>query len=415
MQTSHRILLALLFSLSFLWPDLSSGQTPAKKNGDVYREFFDRYKIPHELQREEVGLYLQRMNWQLETARKDDWRAATTHPARFGRYCDWSEVELTYSLRIDDRTKNYYLFTMNIRQHCKDNLISNMRFEGLMSFYADGRLRGYDSPLWVLSFAEKEDGLGELFFPHIHGGDGNPDRDNRIKWNDKGKIVFDDYKAHGEDFWEGMMANTDMDYLEDLKTLSQQRRRETPCAPVTVGKRDRQTDLLLQIPREEKKYEPLLKNCVEFVETLNSGSVSRLLHIGGFDAKIHDIPEAVFHFNGNIVCDVAVAQVLGTPRPWGKYLAFDNEGRIKLWMEGSLQETTLPQDSETQSAKYGIDGNGVEIRFHPTGYPACYKTIVRNRLFGRQLEWNEKGELLSDVDLDIPQPWPDAPKTEEDK
>ncbi|MDR3267251.1 MAG: hypothetical protein LBT24_06760 [Tannerella sp.] len=57
-----------------------------------------------------------------------------------------------------------------------------------------------------------------------------------------------------------------------------------------------------------------------------------------------------------------------------------------------------------------LNGTGIEVKFHPTGYPASYKTIVRNRLFGRQIEWNDKGEVISDVDLDIPKPWADAPK-----
>ncbi|MDR0610642.1 MAG: hypothetical protein LBG58_11065, partial [Planctomycetaceae bacterium] len=63
--------------------------------------------------------------------------------------------------------------------------------------------------------------------------------------------------------------------------------------------------------------------------------------------------------------------------------------------------------------KVPLIGNGTEVKFHPTGYPASYKTIVRNRLFGRQIEWNDKGEVISDIDLDIPKPWLDAPKKEE--
>jgi hypothetical protein len=53
---------------------------------------------------------------------------------------------------------------------------------------------------------------------------------------------------------------------------------------------------------------------------------------------------------------------------------------------------------------------GVEVTFHPNGYPAHYRTIIRNRLFGRQIEWNDKGEVVSDVDLDIPKTWADASK-----
>lgn len=61
-----------------------------------------------------------------------------------------------------------------------------------------------------------------------------------------------------------------------------------------------------------------------------------------------------------------------------------------------------------------LESNGVQIKFHTNGTPSTYKTIVRNRLFGRQIEWDEKGNVISDVDLDIPKPWPGAPKSPEE-
>jgi hypothetical protein len=38
---------------------------------------------------------------------------------------------------------------------------------------------------------------------------------------------------------------------------------------------------------------------------------------------------------------------------------------------------------------------------------------VNNRLYGRQIEWNNKGELIYDIDLDIPKEWKNAPKKDE--
>lgn len=60
-----------------------------------------------------------------------------------------------------------------------------------------------------------------------------------------------------------------------------------------------------------------------------------------------------------------------------------------------------------------LNGNGIVIKFFSDGTPSTYKTIVRNRLFGRQIEWDEKGNVISDVDLDIPKPWSGAPKSQE--
>ncbi|MDR3267239.1 MAG: hypothetical protein LBT24_06700 [Tannerella sp.] len=110
--------------------------------------------------------------------------------------------------------------------------------------------------------------------------------------------------------------------------------------------------------------------------------------------------------------------------PDGK-LAFYYEGFLEhqMYMSDKNGKMLLSFSSEEQSVlekeakeysyfveKFVPCGNGIEVKFHPTGYPASYKTIVKNRLFGRQIAWNDKGEVISDVDLDIPKPWTDAPK-----
>jgi hypothetical protein len=92
----------------------------------------------------------------------------------------------------------------------------------------------------------------------------------------------------------------------------------------------------------------------------------------------------------------------------GYAYAKNHDGMPTLYLEGKI---IAPDKFDGVPSLYET---GIIIRFHPTGYPASYKTIVNNRLFGRQIEWNDKGEVLSDVDLDIPKPWADAPKKEED-
>jgi hypothetical protein len=90
------------------------------------------------------------------------------------------------------------------------------------------------------------------------------------------------------------------------------------------------------------------------------------------------------------------------------YAFANNSNRLPiLYLEGFIKRP------EQFNGIPSLDGKGIEVKFHSTGYPASYKTIVRNRLFGRQIEWNDKGEVISDIDLDIPKPWLDAPKNSE--
>ena len=82
--------------IGLLLANLSLGQNVANEVSAMHQKLFDRYKIPKELQREEIGQFLHHMDWHLETIRKNEWRAATQHPARFGDYGDWSDVRLTF-------------------------------------------------------------------------------------------------------------------------------------------------------------------------------------------------------------------------------------------------------------------------------------------------------------------------------
>jgi hypothetical protein len=104
----------------------------------------------------------------------------------------------------------------------------------------------------------------------------------------------------------------------------------------------------------------------------------------------------------------------------GYVFEYDEKNRLRSYICGVHtpiddlgQIRTFPSPSPTRDGpypRYAINGDGIEVKFHSTGYPASYKTIVRNRLFGRQIEWDEKGNVISDVDLDIPMPWADVPK-----
>jgi hypothetical protein len=107
----------------------------------------------------------------------------------------------------------------------------------------------------------------------------------------------------------------------------------------------------------------------------------------------------------------------------GYFLRFSPEGRILAYSEGIMHKLSDIRDIDDSIDDYFtttewivfdqclVIEKGVEIFFHGNGFPSKYCTHVkRNRLFGRQIEWNDKGEVISDVDLDIPKPWADAPK-----
>jgi hypothetical protein len=110
----------------------------------------------------------------------------------------------------------------------------------------------------------------------------------------------------------------------------------------------------------------------------------------------------------------------------GYNLSIGENGMILAYAEGKVQygekrefENFYKNQGKSRQYYWHMLNNfyvlekGIEVTFHSNGYPANYRTVVNNRLYGRQIEWNDKGELISDVDLDIPKEWKDAPKRNE--
>jgi hypothetical protein len=119
----------------------------------------------------------------------------------------------------------------------------------------------------------------------------------------------------------------------------------------------------------------------------------------------------------------------------GYFLRFSPEGNVLTYAEGVMHDVVKLSDIGEPPAPREIDDSansidsyfnttewmvfdrclviekGVEVLFHKNGFPSNYRTHARHdRLYGRQIEWNDKGEVVSDVDLDIPKEWKDAPK-----
>ncbi|MDR3233265.1 MAG: hypothetical protein LBT46_06345 [Planctomycetaceae bacterium] len=155
-----------------------------------------------------------------------------------------------------------------------------------------------------------------------------------------------------------------------------------------------------------------LTNISEYYEAIRGGEVKKLLAVSGFRERPRDTIYIHFTFSKKTLRSVVCEQLLNKGR-YACCLLFNEQGQLQQYLLGLLmkvKENENIQAEVTGQPQYQIDGSGIEVKFHPTGYPASYKTIVKNRLFGRQIAWNAKGEVISDVDLDIPRPWTDAPK-----
>ncbi|MDR0604739.1 MAG: hypothetical protein LBG80_10590 [Bacteroidales bacterium] len=150
----------------------------------------------------------------------------------------------------------------------------------------------------------------------------------------------------------------------------------------------------------EGKVLPLLDNKVFFKPDIN---YSRIQYVN-------------IIYSGNSVTFVGVHEHENF-RTIGSFLVFDDDYCLKKYVEGEIEyNQNLIGHEVAKTAKLFLENgkaSGLEITFHSNGYPSNYRTIVKERLYGRQIEWNDKGEVISDVDLDIPKPWLDAPKNVE--
>ncbi len=390
---------------------LHAGQNDEKRKSSP--DVFDRYSIPKSLRKDEIKFFLLRMEWHVETALSDNWQQATLHPARAKKHDKWDGIELSYDFSFLKPRNEYYLSGFAISHGQGDFFTMNLRFEGVVILSADNKPIFFQNPLWSIQFS-KNDNSGEFDFPSVYDPE-NPvveARASRIEWDTAGKIIFDDYLEHKENFWTGVEKTIDREYCRELKE-------STLNKDVTIHR--------IVIPEHQKINFPQLPNDKEFVKKLNvirdqfnslkKGEVKPLLNnvlankTNSFDLRI------LFRFENSLLYDVAIIQDIGGNRAFGEYILLDKNG-VGIWIEGDMFEIDNDNYNDDENIsplelRYTISGSGTEIKFHPTGYPATYKTIVKNRLFGRQIEWNDKGEVISDVDQDIPVPWPDAPKKDD--
>jgi hypothetical protein len=131
--------------------------------------------------------------------------------------------------------------------------------------------------------------------------------------------------------------------------------------------------------------------------------------------------------HGSIQCiNGKVRDIVFSASSQGYFLSLDENGKILAYAEGELYDSEGRKFEDFYKKRedsrhyywYFLNSfaaltKGVEVKFHSNGYPASYRTVVNSRLYGRQIEWNDKGEVVSDIDLDIPKEWKDAQKRNE--
>jgi hypothetical protein len=237
-------------------------------------------------------------------------------------------------------------------------------------------------------------------------------------WFYSKKLNHYDYDNTAQIYWDKNKKITSHEKLELTQKLppviiklskSPPKQRQLPTINLTAIKDKK---ILKTLLNAEKICS--FKNLYEFISNAKSFSL--------FGKDEH--PSIMIWFlNGElrhiIICsnDTVEKEYSDIHRCFGYYLSFKNN-KLRIYAEGDLPLSLLGYQNATFKDKIkrddlSIDGNGIEVKFYPNGFPESCRNIIRNRLFGRQIEWNDKGEVVSDVDLDIPKEWKNAPKRNE--
>ena len=367
-------------------------------------ELFEKFNIPKEARRKPIALFLERVDWQLSAFQSGNWLKAACPPFR-KREKFWSNFELEYYYPYDFERKEYRVTDLSMTYFGPEHPDLGDPWSGFVIVKPNGGILSCMERYGY--FTSVEGMVREIGFTHRRKFP-EVEEPGCIKWDTEGNRT-DDYHKNRLDFWEDFQ-------LDESKQKRIYREDELEMASQFLALESVYKPFVPDVPKDKKVF-VMLNDVVSCYENMREGTVSKLMGVPGFDDRKTTDIYLKFRFFDKALVTLFVCQ-LRNEGNFGRSLTLDDEGRIARCQIGWIEVVEEEIDHQTVGCpipKYRINGNGVEIRFHPTGYPACYKTIVRNRLFGRQLEWNEKGELLSDVDLDIPQPWPDAPKTEEDK
>jgi hypothetical protein len=386
------------------------------------RVLFERFNIPKSLFCENIALELYCMSWYVDLARKDNWQEATRHPTLYKEGRDLNKYELNYFFgTIENKRKFIFnVSTIAYEVNAYSNSDDEYKYEdhvleGQLLFHDNGNPKEFNHFLSIYKFSEdNKSGLMYFTLPTFQDTTNEeenvPLRSGYVEWKN-GKTSFDETTKDERTLHKYYQQSLKDFPFNDLKLSILNKK---PIKPITL---DAENDYAIKIPKYiDPDTRKVLVKIVNAYKTLKDGQVKKLLtdnyykQPGEFSVGV-----VRFRFGKNYLYDVAASDT--SSYPTGVYMMFDDKSHVKLWLSGDFRN--IDPDDERKitnppKVRYSIDGNGVEIHFHSTGFPKSYRTIIKNRLFGRQIEWDEIGKVISNVDLDFPQKWNEAPPPRKD-
>lgn len=294
--------------------------------------------------------------------------------------------------------EKYILGTVEVRKTSPTRVASVS-----IASYENGQVGFYNEFMqghYVVINIEKTGELNNIIFENLVGGK------REIKFDENEAIVTDTYRQ---------FDNADI----HIRLENRHQMDEEISASIKAG----YTDIQLQKPHEwelklpegldNEEIRDRLKKIKEYRQAIIVGNALSLIDNKIFVDNEDDsiIPRAHICYSGKKVSFVGVEH-LENFRTIGYFIVFDEYFRLTQYVEGEIEfDKNLTGHEVAKSAKLFLRElpfeedrrpSGLEVTFHSSGYPASYKTIVRSEFIGRQIEWDENGNVISDIDTSPP-------------
>jgi hypothetical protein len=393
------IFLFVLCFLSFFFISLNSVFAEEFQ----YSELFKKYKIPVGMRKPPMFYFLQRMEWQYKVAQSENWLEAMRLPAMPEKNPDYRNIFLDCNYDKKENKAEFYLSYLSFSRIGGNNLtLSNSIIDDIeadIEIDENNKIVKFLGSKWALLFHENDTPAEFIFITNMKF----PELEERggIEWDENGKEIYNPYAKIGKSFWEDVYCDNINE--EKLKFKKTEINRISTFPP---------NGYTLHLPKLPivSDVSKILKQIMDYDKKVRYGKIRPLLNVNGFENFRISNRYLKFYFHKDTLAQLWVYCLQNNNRLFGCYLDYDEKNRLLGYINGEMTENKSDK-MKVNLPQCLIDGNGVEVKFHLTGYPASYKTIVKNSLLGHQIEWNENGEVISNVNLDTPKPWADAPKT----
>ncbi|MDR1484419.1 MAG: hypothetical protein LBT09_06310 [Planctomycetaceae bacterium] len=368
------------------------------KKGDYEKMF----QIPKRYINDDINRLYKGLDWIIDAINdnKGDMRALLYYPyIEFcGRRTDedfsgfWLEFWLGHNENIPDNVKRWKTYLTQIEVSARrDTLDYALELHLFEDHLTRIREHTHDDFFWVLE---------------------NDDSDKtRIKREYQRRnmtnFLVDSY-FDGDEYESAEPASEYLEAVERMKieaakpTFRNPPQRDFKKGPFFARKFNR-IDIREPVSGNYAEVRDLVGRLNKYAKAVSEGNPGPIIETPGL--KKHGVffrYNVIFNFGKDYVTDV-LTTIRPSNEPCGSFISFDKEGTILEYVEGDLA-------IDLTKNKFVIDGTGTEIEIHPNGFLASYHKYVKNRLFGRQIEWNNKGEVISDINAEVPKNRPDKPK-----